>query len=124
MKTGIEMIAAERERQITEKGYTPEHDDGHRDRELAAAAGAYALHAAGFASVPYIEGDNLNFDTITPIWPFDETEFVGTTEQMDALVKAGALIVAEIERLLRHNSVLRNPNVPITARTQPKDADS
>jgi hypothetical protein len=104
MKTAIEMIAAERERQITEKGYSPEHDDGHRDRELSAAAGSYALHAAGFASIPHIEGDNLNFDTITSIWPFDEYEFNGRTEQMDALVKAGALIVAEIERLLRQNA--------------------
>lgn len=114
--SGLELIAAERQLQIV-KGYTPEHDDGHRDRELAAAAGSYALHAAGFASIPHIEGDNLNFDTITSIWPFGEYEFDGRTEQMDALVKAGALIVAEIDRIHR----LRKPDQPAPAPPQVAD---
>jgi hypothetical protein len=45
---GAELIAAERARQISEEGYTPEHDRGHGG-ELAAAADAYRYHgrAAG-----------------------------------------------------------------------------
>lgn len=38
MKTGIDLITEERERQIREEGWTPEHDDGHRSGELNDAA--------------------------------------------------------------------------------------
>ena len=41
MKTGIELISAERERQITQEGWTPEHDDRHDIGELCSAANAY-----------------------------------------------------------------------------------
>ncbi len=42
MKTGIELIAQERQRQVSEEGWTAEHDDGHTDQELARAASCYA----------------------------------------------------------------------------------
>jgi hypothetical protein len=42
MKNGIELIADERTRQISEEGWTPEHDDGHDEGELSAAASVYA----------------------------------------------------------------------------------
>jgi hypothetical protein len=38
MKTGMELIADERKRQIDQEGWTAEHDDGHDGRELARAA--------------------------------------------------------------------------------------
>ncbi len=41
--TGAEMIAAERERQVSEEGWTAEHDDEHIMGELAAGAACYAL---------------------------------------------------------------------------------
>ena len=37
-------IARERERQIAQEGWTPEHDDGHVHGELAAAASCYAMY--------------------------------------------------------------------------------
>jgi hypothetical protein len=42
MKTGIELIAEERKRQIEVEGWTAEHDDEHTDGELALAAVCYA----------------------------------------------------------------------------------
>ena len=38
MKTGIELIAEERKRQIEEEGWTAEHDDQQTDGEIAEAA--------------------------------------------------------------------------------------
>src|ERR1035437_10469018 len=42
-KTGLELIADERARQITEEGFTTEHDKQHDNGQLAAAAASYAL---------------------------------------------------------------------------------
>lgn len=41
MKTGIELIAEERVRQITKEGWTLEHDYEHRRMELLQAAVTY-----------------------------------------------------------------------------------
>jgi hypothetical protein len=43
--SGIELIAAERERQVSVEGWTPEHDDKHDSGSLVAAAVTYALEA-------------------------------------------------------------------------------
>lgn len=40
-KTGIELIAEERQRQIEVEGYDKKHDSGHTDMELAGAAACY-----------------------------------------------------------------------------------
>lgn len=97
MKTGIELIDDERKRQVESEGWTPEHDDEHEDGELVFAAVAYAL--------PRDKGENP-FDEITPNpWPWDPISFKpgdGTTVgRVRELVKAGALIAAEIDRLQR-----------------------
>lgn len=94
--TAIEMIAAERARQLGEEGWTPEHDDEHGGGEIACAAACYAL-AAGE------EGEAVN--PIPQWWPWAYRWWKPapwTTEgRIRMLVKAGALIVAEIERLQR-----------------------
>ena len=43
MKTGIDLIAEERQRQISVEGWTPQHDDTHTDNSLAKAAACYAM---------------------------------------------------------------------------------
>lgn len=40
---GIELIAAERKRQVESEGWTPEHDDQHDSDEMAMAAAVYAM---------------------------------------------------------------------------------
>lgn len=84
MSNAIDDIAAERRRQIDVEGWTPEHDDAHGDGEMSNAAAYYAL-----------SGDQHD-----SIWPWDWKWCKRTTRRRD-LVKAGALIVAEIERLDR-----------------------
>lgn len=87
MRSGVEMILAERRRQIEEEGWTAEHDSQHGHGELANAAAAYALHSTG---------DGL---TAREIWPFD-WEWWKPRAPIDDLVRAGALIAAEIDRIL------------------------
>lgn len=45
MKTGIELITAERQRQIDVEGWTPEHDAEHAKGELVEASTQYAEYA-------------------------------------------------------------------------------
>lgn len=96
-------IAAERERQASDEGWTPEHDDSHTDGSLAQAAAAYTL--VSIADPRIREHARLGQLMQTPyasIWPhaWSRRWFKPTDPRRD-LVKAAALIVAEIERLDR-----------------------
>lgn len=78
-------VIAERQRQISVKGWTPEHDDTYIGCELAAAAISY---------IEPVEAENY--------WPADWHD--GSFRPSDYrrnLVKATALLVAELERLDR-----------------------
>lgn len=81
-------VLAERRRQIEAEGWTSEHDDEHADRQIANAAACYAL-AAGDCK-----------DQVARNWPWDRSWWKPTTPRRD-LVKAGALILAEVERIDR-----------------------
>ncbi|MDP3407255.1 hypothetical protein [Bosea sp. (in: a-proteobacteria)] len=95
LRPAIRDIAAERLRQIEAEGWSPDHDDRHFKGELARAAASYVLPArhreGGFA-------DGVNI--IKLLWPWGWDWWKPTSRRRD-LVKAGALIVAEIERLDR-----------------------
>lgn len=98
--SGVDLIAAERTRQIEEEGWTPEHDAQHRGSALAWAAACYA------APVPIYRQERLAAGTsfLDP-WPWryggqDKRNAAPTPdERLRELVKAGALIAAEIDRL-------------------------
>jgi hypothetical protein len=96
---GIELIAAERQRQIDVEGWTREHDDELFKGELAAAAVCYADEAFVQSYEPWSRRD----DAIAPYgWPFDSLAFWKPSDDtIRNLVKAGALIAAEIDRLQR-----------------------
>lgn len=81
-------VLSERRRQITEEGWATKHDDLHTDRGMAAAAAVYALHAADVVGV-YCD-----------FWPWEPHWWKPSTPRRN-LVKAGALIIAEIERIDR-----------------------
>lgn len=83
--TCIDLIAAERQRQLDAEGWTPEHDDEHQGGELATAAACYLLP-----------------DVCDDWWPWAWNYWKPTpNDRMRELVKAGALIAAEIDRLRR-----------------------
>jgi len=79
-------VLAERRRQIKTEGWSPEHDDQHQRQELSLAAACYALGT----TTPY--GKTL--------WPWHYSAWKPRNYRTN-LIKAGALILAEIERLDR-----------------------
>ncbi|MCC5010831.1 ead/Ea22-like family protein [Klebsiella pneumoniae] len=83
-------VLAERKRQVTAEGWTPGHDDEYEHGELADAAGCYALSSELF---------DCAGEPPRP-WPWPDEWWKPTNRRRD-LVKAGALILAEIERLDR-----------------------
>lgn len=90
MKTGIELIAEERQRQIKEEGYSAEHDQEYRKGELAIIAMCYtcpAKYRHMFSPVSWFRQIGWNLKWWKP-----------STRVRD-LQKAGALIAAEIDRL-------------------------
>jgi hypothetical protein len=114
MHTGAELIAAERQRQMEEEGWTPEHDDTHQDGSLAMAAACYAAHER-----IYVERRVALGPMFTDPWPWENEAdkrkndgrgaanypnaipAAGSVERVRMLVRAGALIAAEIDRLQR-----------------------
>lgn len=87
--TAIEDIGAERRRQVEQEGWTPEHDDAHDEGQMASAAAAYAM--ASWTG---------NSGWAQRLWPWNKRWWKPKSARRD-LVRAGALIVAEIERLDR-----------------------
>ncbi|WP_225013509.1 hypothetical protein [Pseudomonas aeruginosa] len=89
-------VQAERRRQVEAECWTPEHDGQHSDGQLAQAAGCYALHAGGIGTD--WPGGIRNGSAL--FWPWDE-EWWKPKSARENLVRAGALVLAEIERLDR-----------------------
>lgn len=99
--TGTDLIKRERDRQVIEEGWSYEHDDEHIKGELAQAAACYAWPP-------------MRPVFVKTAFPWDRQRYwkpelfgigANDTEKREArirvLVKAGALIAAEIDRLLR-----------------------
>jgi hypothetical protein len=88
-------VLAERRRQVESEGWTPEHDDGHRNGELAYAAAAYAG--------PVWPDRESREECLPPIqWPWDVKWWrFSVGDPRRNFVKAAALLIAEIERLDR-----------------------
>lgn len=104
----IDLIKAERERQVSSKGWTPEHDLEHERGELAKAGACYALAGpVGTAyGKPYLDGSRSTQvlkNGCLLFWPWTMEWWHPTPDdRLRELVKAGALIAAEIDRELRH----------------------
>lgn len=116
MKTGIELIKAERKRQIEKEGWTPDHDDEHGDGSLALVAALYAAPVRLYERLTYALGVEFHDpwpESWDPVWDkrteygddssngVPDPETYTPEERLDLLVKAGALIAAEIDRLQR-----------------------
>lgn len=105
-------VLAERRRQISAKGWTPEHDDEHSDGALAIAAACYAEQAVSRAWLFDDGPDNCYAEDGAPrIWPWDREWWKPKNPRRD-LVRAGALLLAEIERLDRAASVAFPAHAP------------
>jgi hypothetical protein len=90
--TGAELIAAERLRQTAWEGFDAEHDDTHARGELTTAAACY-LWSFTDKAPPSVPGAR---------WPWAQ-RWWKPADRIRNLVKAGALIAAEIDRLQREH---------------------
>ena len=89
MKSGVELIAAERKRQVNKEGWSAKHDASHTKGELAKAAACYAVE---HTDARVVERTDEN------AWPWDAKWWKPSNDPIKNLIKAGALIAAEIDR--------------------------
>ncbi len=107
--TGVDLIADERARQMGIEGWTPEHDEMHDKGELAWAATCYAAPE----TVYVVKVDPKRGASWQEPWPVEWVPNLyrgdggnapwrrPEADRIRQLVKAGALIAAEIDRLQR-----------------------
>lgn len=89
-------VHAERRRQVDEEAFDPSHDDMATRGQLARAAGCYALHAGGVGTNwPKGIGNGSAL-----FWPWDK-DWWKPKAPRETLIRAGALILAELERIDR-----------------------
>ncbi|WP_058602431.1 hypothetical protein [Aureimonas ureilytica] len=94
-------VLRERLRQATDEGWTREHDDAHRNGELLEAALCYARVSSW--------ADERQRRYLRPSgWPWAHSWWKPTTRRRD-LVKAIALLLAELDRLDRAQEPARAP---------------
>lgn len=95
-------LVAERKRQVKVEGYAPRtHDDQiNQDGQMARAAAAYAY--GSIMIKPTLDGSAFTgmFSVLRWLWPWHYHSYKPKGARRD-LVRAGALIIAEIERLDR-----------------------
>ncbi|HAW8056303.1 TPA: hypothetical protein JLP81_000172 [Escherichia coli] len=91
LSNAVQSVIAERQRHQSAEGWTPEHDDQYSKSQLLWASSCYVLNAIH----PF---NRIPFD-----WPWTPEWWKPTNPRRD-LVKAGALILAEIERIDRQEA--------------------
>ncbi len=100
-------VLIERTRQVVLEGWTPQHDDQHRGGEMAKAGACYA-QCAGIG-IAMAAGVETHYEFVAeyerascprPLWPWEARWWKPKTPRRD-LVRAAALLIAEIERLDR-----------------------
>jgi len=92
----VNWLRLERLRQIHEEGYDREHDDGHDWRQFVKAATAYLLAAV---DMPHHGAE---------FWPW-EPEYFKPKSPFRNMVRAGALLIAGMERFARERIEPLNP---------------
>lgn len=96
-KTGVELIAEERQRQITKHGFTAEHhaehDEWYEKYQLQYAATTLLMHELV---------DDVRAHVHLPEgWDMEWFMDLNRRSRKERLIIAGALIAAEIDRLQR-----------------------
>jgi hypothetical protein len=94
--TGKEIILQERQRQISQEGWTAEHDDQHVNGELEKAANCY---------YEFADDDDYTDTKVHEYWPW-EASWWKPKSQLEDYKRAGALYRAEMERLERKGGLV------------------
>ena len=102
MMTGVKLISLERDRQKRIHGYWAEDDDRHTKFTLTRAATSYAMVVSAPDSAARKLSESVPTDDWPSGWPWNPSD-----DPIRNLVKAGALIAAEIDRLMRKQNRLK-----------------
>lgn len=99
MSRAVDDVLAERARQVSAEGWTPDHDDKHAGGEMAAASACYSEFVWRYGQTsPY--ASRLLREEPPAIWPWHREWWKPKNPRRD-LVRSAALLIAEIERLDR-----------------------
>lgn len=109
-KTGVELIADERKRQIEVKGYDAEHDEGESAFQLASAAAMFIAEALNKDFKNHTHYDNkgnvarfqirgVDTKKWNEEWPWADKDGRANADIKTCLIKAGALIAAQIDNV-------------------------
>jgi len=95
-------LFVERRSQVEEKGYDEDHDDGHRDGSIASAAATYAFYAS---TSGWRDGRLMDSSVFVSVfrWLWPSSWNFKARPRRRCLIIAGALIIAEIERIDRES---------------------
>lgn len=102
-------VLAERQRQIDAEGWHADHDDAHGNGEMAMAAACYAAHSSVWQAIEHTTvKDKPGLaqrlvsaqEFVHRMWPWGKAWWKPKDDRRN-LVRAAALILAEIERLDR-----------------------
>ena len=99
-EVSVQDIIRERSRQVEMEGFGPDRDDVYIFGQLSRAAASYCAHAAAGVELNAPEQVYIACPSDAVSWPWDRSWWKPTSPRRD-LVKAAALIIAEIDRLDR-----------------------
>lgn len=94
---GAALIAVERERQVLHLGYDAQRDEAYTGGQLGLAGIYYAAQAMH----RYFPDEDCEVKARVYPWAGAPQRANAVEVRLDQLVKAGALIAAEIDRMLR-----------------------
>lgn len=99
-------VIKERIRQIDQEYYSTEHDDEYQQNELLRAAACYTNNvvARGWVHDSIFGSEAYRAEEAPDNWPWDQDFWKPKNPRAD-LVRAAALIIAEIERMDRSAEV-------------------
>ncbi|WP_228268664.1 hypothetical protein [Acinetobacter soli] len=100
-KAALDVIG-ERNRQIEQEHYSIEHDDSYQNNELPRAAASYVNNVVsrGWVFSSAYGPKAYQSEEVPDLWPWSDEHWKPKNPRRD-LVKAAALIIAEIDRMDR-----------------------
>lgn len=103
-KAALDVIG-ERNRQIEQEYYSIEHDDSYQNNELPRAAASYLNNVVsrGWVFNSVYGPEAYQSEEVPDLWPWSDEHWKPKNPRRD-LVKAAALIIAEIDRMDRSSA--------------------
>lgn len=96
----IKDVVSERNRQKNEEFYSDAQDDSYVNNELTRASASYVNHVVGRSWIHLSKPSVYQSEIVPDLWPWSEQSWKPKSPRQD-IVRATALLISEIERLDR-----------------------